>query len=1343
MRVARAAVLSVCLALLIGDAGRAIERVEQAGPWRISEGRAVLDVAEFGAWLATSADGGEARTMWLPRPDGSAARFHAREASMLAPGLARDFPEIRTFVLQGIDDPTASGRLGWTAAGLHAIVLSGGDTVSIDPDGESSLQGYHVRTRGAGQVDADHGVTHDAVVEVVEAGEALRPRTQALTIGTQLTTFRLALAATGEYTALAPAAGGHAAGSKGAALTRMVTTINRVNAIFERDLNVRLTLLTGTPGDSTVLIHTNAGTDPYSNGDGREMISENGNHVRTVIGDANYDVGHVFGTAPVTGFPANSAAVGVICNFVSPQIRARGASGSNAPIGDEFDLERVAHNLGHQFGAQHTFNGTSGDCETPIFNDGSARGRNVSTAFEPGSGQTIMGYPGRCSVENTGNFGTDRFHPESIAQITTTVGSWAGACGTASATGNTPPVVSAGADVTIPARTPFALTATATDTDGDSLTYAWDQVDLGAATSSVAGIATDAGTGPLFRSFGTSESPTRFFPSLTYVQNFASVVPNTFMCLGGATCVTAETMPTTSRTMQFTVTARDNRSGGGGVATDSVTVTTVDTGSAFRITSPNTAVDVTAGDPLVVTWDVAGTTAAPISAANVSIWFSTDGGETFTRILAESTPNDGTHTVVVPDVQTTDGRIRVQAAGNIFFDINDSAVAITSTTPATVPATPAPPTGESGDEMITLNWTAPSDGGAPITGYAVQQATHASGPFTSAGCSFSLAPTCNVVGLTNGVMYFFKVAASNSVGQSEFSAASNGIVAGATTVIARPSSMRFSATRSGPTGTLTNVTPTQTVAVTFGAGSSAWSATADQPWVALSAAASGTGGAGVFTVSINNAGNILSGSATSLSSTITLVSSGRSNSPLSIPVVLTIDESNTMSTMPIGQVDSPAQGLANAQGAIGMTGWALDNVGVASVQVFRNCLPAIDDPASCQTLLGNSLVYIGDAAFLAGARTDVEGAFTTYPQANRAGWGLLVLTSMLPDIPRGVGYGGEGTIELHAIVTDVEGNRRRLGRSSVPESPDYATPTTITMANSGIAKPFGVIDTPTLGSTVSGIMHNFGWALTPDTNTTGGEGGDVIIPLNGSTMTVFIDAFPVALVNYNQCRGSVGNPPPGGVFCNDDVSNIFGNPTPQGVLTPRLSNPTLFRNLDAGRAPIGSYSLDTTTLTNGLHTIAWSVTDSLGRTEGIGSRFFNVLNGAGDAVPAPSADAVLRAQPALVRGPEWLLGGLPPGADGVWVRRGFDLTQSWSALPVDAAGGRVVEIDTAGRVELWLGAAASRGFLVANGTLRDLPPGSTLRGSQFAWTPPVGYVGDYLLAFVRGGERVEVTVRIR
>jgi len=248
------------------------------------------------------------------------------------------------------------------------------------------------------------------------------------------------------------------------------------------------------------------------------------------------------------------------------------------------------------------------------------------------------------------------------------------------------------------------------------------------------------------------------------------------------------------------------------------------------------------------------------------------------------------------------------------------------------------------------------------------------------------------------------------------------------------------------------------------------------------------------------------------------------------------------------------------------------------------------------------------------------------------------------------------------------------------------------------------------------------------------------------------------------CRGTVSSPPTAGVYCNDDVSNIFGNPAPQPTFAARTGNPTRHRNLDAGRGPIAAYYLDTTALSNGVHTIVWGVTDSAGRGEGIGSRYFTVLNGSADAVPAKSAsyggtsagdaaaargvpqaaETALNAAPAAARGEASALDTLTPATGLVWGRTGFDLNSPYAEVAADETGVRRVHIRDLGRLELWLG-AVERGYLVANGTLRDLPPGSslTIDTGVFTWSPGLGYLGTYRLAFVRGGEQIVVDVTIR
>jgi len=470
------------------------------------------------------------------------------------------------------------------------------------------------------------------------------------------------------------------------------------------------------------------------------------------------------------------------------------------------------------------------------------------------------------------------------------------------------------------------------------------------------------------------------------------------------------------------------------------------------------------------------------------------------------------------------------------------------------------------------------------------------------------------------------------------------------------------------------------------------------------------------------------------------------NSPQYIQINISIVPPTTATAAPIGQVDTPTANATGVQGAIGVTGWVVDDIGLQHVKIYRNCLVGLDNLARCEVRLGVNTVEIGTAAFVPGARPDVEAAFTTYPQSNQAGWGYLMLTNMLPHIPNNAGFGGQGSLMLYVIATDIEGKQKMLGRTQSDRSL-----TQITMDNDAIAKPFGAIDTPSQGGATSGGFANFGWALTPDTNTTAGEAGDIVIPTNGSSMTVFIDGSPLALVAYNQCRVGA-NPTPAGQFCADDVANIFGNPTPLGVGSTRTSNPTKFRNLDAGRGAIGAYVLNTTAYANGLHAIAWSVTDSAGRTEGIGSRNFVVVNGVSDAFAA-DPDLVVRMNPV---GPDL---GLPTTtldplermAPVVPARVGVDLTTELALAPLESGVARITAREFE-RLELALPRTISGeiwdGYVVQHGRLMPLPTGSFLNDAtgRFTWQTVPGYLGDYHLVFVRTlttGRREVLPVTVR
>ena len=572
--------------------------------------------------------------VFLPTPDGVFQRFSVVEAPIMEPALAAQFPNIKTYRGQGIDDPWATLRMDHTPQGFHAQVLTptGRGAWYIDPftDRDTVLHTSFYK----GDLRRTMPWTCDVLGRNIamrggDGGAAERSS------GTSLRTLRLAVAATVEYTAFH---GGTVALGQAA----IVTAINRVTGVYEREVAIRMVLV----ANNSSLVYTTA-PDPYTNGNGSTMLAENQSNVDTVIGTANYDIGHVFSTGG-----GGVAGLGVVCIGGN---KARGVTGSPAPTGDAFWIDYVAHEMGHQFDGNHTFNGTGGNC--------AGGNRNASTAYEPGSGSTIQAYAGICGADDLQPNSDAYFHTISYNEIRANIEA-AASCGTASATVNTAPIVDAGANYTIPRQTPFTLTAIGSDANGDALTYCWEELALGAAQTLAA---TDNGASPLIRSFSPTTSPSRTVPRL------ATILSNT--------ADPEEELPSLARTTwNWRCTVRDNRSGGGGVNEDNIVLTVSSAAGPFLVTYPNSVVSI--GGPVTVTWNVAGTDSSPVNCANVKISLSTDGGNTFPTVLAASTPNDGSETVVLPAITTSLARLKIEAVGNIFFDLSNTNFSIFPVAPA-------------------------------------------------------------------------------------------------------------------------------------------------------------------------------------------------------------------------------------------------------------------------------------------------------------------------------------------------------------------------------------------------------------------------------------------------------------------------------------------------------------------------------------------------------------------------------------------------------------------------------------------------------------------------------------
>ncbi|NQV25303.1 MAG: hypothetical protein HQ518_13155 [Rhodopirellula sp.] len=466
--------------------------------------------------------------------------------------------------------------------------------------------------------------------------------------GDALHTYRLAVAATEEYTAFF-------GNDRLAAQQAIVNSVATFNEILGRELNVHLDLIMNL---AIIFGGDNPSPDPFSS-DNNAALGQNQTLLDSFIGTDNYDIGHVFGTFANGGLATvNSAGI--------DGIKAKGASGTSSPTGSGFDLLAI-HEFGHQFGATHTFNASDS-------------ARNAATAYEPGSGSTIMSYAGILPAvfqdppfgNNLQNDPDNYFHAGSIDQIVSHLETLdAAGVGTITSAVNQVPLVSAGADFTIPAGTPFSLSATGSDADGDTLFYNIEEMDLGAAQN-VDPLDADNGSSPLFRSFepavaDASGTFTRVFPQLSDILNGLGDISS-----GPLSVTKGEQLPTTNRSLNFRATVRDQQGGTNG---DDVLLTVVDTGSAFALTNLNTTTILTGGASQEITWDVAGTTANGINVSDVEILLSTDGGLTFPTSLA-TTANDGTYTLTLPNIDTDLARFEVRAIGNIFFDISNANVTI-------------------------------------------------------------------------------------------------------------------------------------------------------------------------------------------------------------------------------------------------------------------------------------------------------------------------------------------------------------------------------------------------------------------------------------------------------------------------------------------------------------------------------------------------------------------------------------------------------------------------------------------------------------------------------------------
>ena len=580
----------------------------------------------------------------LPSTGGNFSVYKVYKSSTLSAGLQQKFPEIQTYRAFGLKKPSQASIVisPW---GVNIEIFKPGKSAEIIQAVNPQNKIYWVYKKTDLAAEPFECFTQDHT----DLNEQLQNSRQS-TDGV-LRTYRYAVGTTGEYSQyhvnLAIQAGvipsnATNAQKKAVVLAAVTTTVDRLNTIYERDLGIHLALVS--TEDQVIFLDPN--TDPYDNTDIISMLNNNTNVLNQYIGVNNYDGGHLFSTYPGGGI----SGLGVICNANQ---KARSVTGSQNPIGDPYDVDYVAHEVGHSFGANHTF---ANSCQN---------NRNMGTSVEPGSGSTIMAYAGVCAP-NVQNHSDAYFHIVSISEITGYITNW-GTCAQQTNIGNTAPQINtvSYSNNYIPKSTPFILEANATDAQNDLLTYCWEEVDVinNQNINAYTPVSTNT-AGPMFRSYLPTEKNYRSFPPIGNILN------NSY----GSTW---EVLPSVSRNLNFAVTVRDNHTGGGQTPAETINVQVDGSTGPFRVTSQGADEVWQPGQSKTITWNVAGTTGGQVNCGTVDILFSDNNGVSFDHILASNVPNDGSETITVPTgIDSPDGRIMVKGHNRYFFDLAKGKIAI-------------------------------------------------------------------------------------------------------------------------------------------------------------------------------------------------------------------------------------------------------------------------------------------------------------------------------------------------------------------------------------------------------------------------------------------------------------------------------------------------------------------------------------------------------------------------------------------------------------------------------------------------------------------------------------------
>ena len=578
----------------------------------------------------------------IPFPNGGTYAFRFVESPVMSLNLSSRHQNIKTYLAESLEG-NMTMRFDYSPDyGFHAMIMGQTDIVFIDPysfqNSDYIISYYKKDYQNEEQKEFTEGepIQSAEYIEYLNYKEANPISLDKISSGEELRTYRIAIACTQQYS-------NFHGGTTESTLAGMVTTLNRVNEVYETELSIRLIMVEN--NDSLIDYSIAWGMNNYNTG---ALINESQEVIDEFIGNDNYDIGHTFSTGA-----GGLASLGVPCKTNQ---KGSGVTGTNSPTGDPYDIDYVAHEIGHQFGANHTFNGNAGSCNG---------NRNEDTAYEPGSGSTIMAYAGICSSNNLQSNSDPYFHPASYDEITYYINSaYGNTCAQISETGNNAPeVFIEDITYTIPVYTPFKINGSANDIDGDLLTYSWEQMDLGPAGHPN----TPVNNAPIFRTFNPTIVSSRIFPRMYDLLNNIQTK--------------GELIPEYARTLHFRLTARDNKAGGGGVSYQETEVNVTEQAGPFEIISPNGHETWGINGNYTVEWEVADTDGSIVNCqeVNIVLMYKTEG--VWEEILlAENVENNGETEVYVPDMEAligSENRIKITPTNNIFFDISNEDFSIT------------------------------------------------------------------------------------------------------------------------------------------------------------------------------------------------------------------------------------------------------------------------------------------------------------------------------------------------------------------------------------------------------------------------------------------------------------------------------------------------------------------------------------------------------------------------------------------------------------------------------------------------------------------------------------------